>query len=52
MKAKVASKSSITLTRRESLWLMDLIENPPPRNEKFVQAMDRYLAMKNKDESK
>lgn len=37
-------ESPIILTSRESLRLLELIENPPPRNEKFVQAMNRYQA--------
>lgn len=32
----------IVLTRRESLRLLELIENPPPRTEKFIQAMANY----------
>jgi uncharacterized protein (DUF1778 family) len=43
----LASEATIVLTRRESLWLLDLIENPPPRNEKFFQAQARYRRMKN-----
>jgi len=45
----IESESTIVLTRRESLRLLELIENPPPRNEKFLQAMDRYQRMKNND---
>lgn len=43
----IESESTIVLTRRESLRLLELIENPPPRNEKFLQAMARYQRMKN-----
>lgn len=43
----IESESTIVLTRRESLRLLELIENPPPRNEKFLQAMVRYQKMKN-----
>lgn len=32
----------IVLTRRESLRLLELIENQPPRTEKFIQAMTDY----------
>ncbi|MBU1776749.1 MAG: hypothetical protein KJ899_08920 [Gammaproteobacteria bacterium] len=32
----------IVLTRRESLRLLALIENQPPRTEKFLQAMADY----------
>ena len=45
----IESESTIVLTRRESLRLLELIENPPPRNEKFLQAMNRYQRMKNND---
>ncbi|HEY3538880.1 MAG TPA: DUF1778 domain-containing protein [Trinickia sp.] len=43
----IESESTIVLTRRESLRLLELIENPPPRNEKFVQAQARYKRIKN-----
>ena len=43
----IESESTIILTRRESLRLMNLIENPPPRNEKFLQAQARYQRLKN-----
>lgn len=42
----IESESTIVLTRRESLRLLDLIENPPPRNEKFLQAQARYQRTK------
>lgn len=42
----IESESTIVLSRRESLRLLELIENPPPRNEKFLQAQARYLRMK------
>lgn len=38
----IESESTILLTRRESLRLLEVIENPPPRNEKFLQARARY----------
>ncbi|WP_296488389.1 DUF1778 domain-containing protein [Rhodoferax sp.] len=43
----IESESTIVLTRRESLRLMEMMENPPPRNEKFLQAQARYLRIKN-----
>ncbi|PKO84502.1 MAG: DUF1778 domain-containing protein [Betaproteobacteria bacterium HGW-Betaproteobacteria-11] len=43
----IESESTIVLTRKESLRLLELIENPPPRNEKFIQAMTRYQEIKN-----
>lgn len=42
----IESESTFVLTRRESLWLLELIENPPPRGEKFLQAQARYRRMK------
>ena len=43
----VESESTISLTRRESLRLLEMIENPPPRNAKFLQAQARYEKVKN-----
>lgn len=43
----IESESVIVLTRRESLSLLEMIENPPPRNEKFLQAQARYQRLKN-----
>ena len=43
----IESESTIVLTRRESLRLLEMIENPPPRNERFLQAQARYLRLKN-----
>lgn len=45
----IESESTIVLTRRESLRLLELIENPPVRNDKFIQAMARYQGMNNND---
>lgn len=42
----IESESTLVLTRTESLRLLELMENPPPRNEKFLQAQARYLKMK------
>lgn len=42
----IESESVIALTRRESLRLLEMIENPPPRNERFLQARERYQRMK------
>lgn len=42
----IESESTLVLTRAESLRLLELMENPPPRNEKFLQAQARYLKMK------
>lgn len=35
---------TVTLTRRESLRLMEVLENPPPMNEKLEKLMDDYSA--------
>jgi len=43
----IENESTIVLTRRESLRLLELIENPPPRNEKFLQAQAGHKRMKN-----
>jgi uncharacterized protein (DUF1778 family) len=43
----IESESTIVLTRGESLRLLELLESPPPRNEKFVQAQARYQRIKN-----
>jgi len=43
----IDNESTIILTRRESLRLLEVIENPPPRNEKFLQAQARYQRIKN-----
>lgn len=42
----IESESTLVLTRTESLRLLELMENPPPRNEKFLQAQARYLKIK------
>ena len=43
----IESESMIVLTRRESLRLLEMIENPPPRNKKFLEAQARYQRLKN-----
>jgi len=35
----IESESTIVLTRRESLRMLELIENPPSRNERFNKLM-------------
>jgi uncharacterized protein (DUF1778 family) len=42
----IESESVMVLTREESLRLLELIENPPPRNQKFMEAKARYERMK------
>lgn len=43
----IESESTIVLTRRESSKLLEMIENPPPRNKKFLQAQARFRRLKN-----
>lgn len=43
----IEDETVIYLTQRESLRLLEMIESPPPRNEKFIQAEARYQRMKN-----
>lgn len=43
----IESESTIVLTRRESLRLLEMVENPPPRNEAFLHAQARYQRLKN-----
>lgn len=43
----IESEATLLLTRRESLRLLELIENPPPRNENFLQAQAHYRKVKN-----
>lgn len=43
----IESEATLLLTRRESLRLLELIENPPTRNENFLQAQARYRRVKN-----
>ena len=38
--------ATISLTRRESLLLAEMLENPPPRNAAFLRAQDRCRSLK------
>lgn len=38
----IESESTLVLTRRESVRLLEMIENPSPRNELFLKAQARY----------
>lgn len=38
----IESESKIVLTRRESLRILELMENPPPMNEKLKKSMADY----------
>jgi uncharacterized protein (DUF1778 family) len=42
---------TIILSRRASLRLLEWIETPPPRNEKFLLAQARYRKIKNPADS-
>jgi len=42
----IESESTLILSRRESLRLLELIDSPPTRNEKFVKAMALYHGQK------
>ena len=42
----IESESTIFLTRRESLRLLEMVVNPPPRNEKFLQAQARHRRLR------
>lgn len=42
----IESESMMVLSRRESLRLLELIENPPPRNARFLKAQARYQRTK------
>jgi hypothetical protein len=41
-KTECEDESTIMLTRRESLWLLDKLENPPPMNDKLKALMEEY----------
>lgn len=46
----IESESMMVLSRQESLRLLELLENPPPRNDKFLMAQARYQkTIKNAD---
>lgn len=47
----IESEATVVLTRRELLRLLEMLENPPPRNEKFLQAQARYQRLKNDADS-
>jgi uncharacterized protein (DUF1778 family) len=47
----IESESTIVLNRSESLQLLAMLENPPPRNEKFLQAQARYQRIRSDADS-
>ena len=47
----IESESMFVLTRRESLRLLEMLENPPPRNQKFLDAQARYQRIKDESNS-
>ena len=38
----IENESVMVLSRKQSLRLLELIENPPPRNQKFIEAREWY----------
>lgn len=44
----IETESALALSRKESVWLLDLMENPPPRNPKFLEAKARYERTKSR----
>ncbi len=42
----IEDESVIRFTREQSLWLLALLDNPPPRNEAFLRAQARYKRLK------
>lgn len=47
--AVIDQERMIHLSRRDSERLLDLLENPPPPNAKFVSAMEHYQGVKSGD---
>lgn len=43
--AIIERETTVNLSRQASLQIIDLIENPPPRNEYFLKAQERYRRM-------
>lgn len=41
----IENESTMVLTRRESLQILDLIENPQPHNAKFLEALEYHRRM-------
>jgi len=39
---EIEGMQTIVLTRRESMRMFELMENPPPRNEAFLRAQARH----------
>jgi uncharacterized protein (DUF1778 family) len=42
----IENESTMALTRRESMRLLQLLDNPPPRTAKFLAAQARYQETK------
>lgn len=38
----IESESTLVLTQQESMRLLEILDNPPPRNEKFLAAQARH----------
>lgn len=48
----IESETTIHLSRKDFLRALELIENPPPKNEKFIKAMSRWSKLKCSNHSK
>ena len=47
--AVIESETTIVASRRESIRLLELLENPPPHNDKFLQAQANYERTRDAD---
>lgn len=47
----IESESTLVLSRKASLQLLEMIENPPPRNQKFLEAQAWYYKVRSSDSS-
>ncbi|MGY8903545.1 MAG: type II toxin-antitoxin system TacA family antitoxin [Burkholderiales bacterium] len=45
----IESESTLVLSRKASLQLLEMIENPPPRNQKFLEAQAWYYRVRSSD---
>ena len=42
----IDDESVVRFSREQSLWLLDLLVNPPPRNAAFLKAQARYKRLR------
>lgn len=47
----IESESTLVLSRKASLQLLEMIENPPARNQKFLEAQAWYYRVRSSDRS-